>query len=324
MTDVGYLGAPAEPAPPGRREGEAPAAGPGGAHRRRGKPGSLGRDAWRDLRGNPIFIISTVIIFTLVLMAAFPGWFTAKSPTFCDLNLSRGGPSSEAWFGYDVQGCDVYTRTIYGARASILVGVFTTLSVVLIGGLVGMIAGLYGGWVDSTLSRITEIFFGIPLLLGGIVVLLSFPSGANTPEWQTIAKVVLTLGVLGWTSLARIMRSTVIQVKHADYVMAARGLGGSAPRILRQHVLPNAVAPVIVYATIVLGVFIVIEATLSYLGIGLQPPVISWGVAINQATEFARQSPHMLLFPGIFLSVTVLAFIMLGDAVRDALDPKLR
>jgi oligopeptide transport system permease protein len=265
-----------------------------------------------------------VIIFMLVLMAAFPGWFTAKSPTFCDLNLSRGGPSSEAWFGYDVQGCDVYARTIYGARASILVGVFTTLSVVLIGGLVGMLAGFYGGWVDSVLSRITEIFFGIPLLLGGIVVLLSFPSGANTPEWQTIAKVVLTLGVLGWTSLARIMRSTVVQVKHADYVMAARGLGGKAPRILRQHVLPNAVAPVIVYATIVLGVFIVIEATLSYLGIGLQPPVVSWGVAINQATEFARQSPHMLLFPGVFLSVTVLAFIMLGDAVRDALDPKLR
>jgi oligopeptide transport system permease protein len=324
MTDVGYLGAAAEPAPPGRREDEPPSAGPGGAHRRRGKPRSLSRDAWRDLRGNPIFVISAVVIFILVLMAAFPGWFTAKSPTFCDLNLSRGGPSSEAWFGYDVQGCDVYARTIYGARASILVGVFTTLSVVVIGGLVGMIAGFYGGWVDSTLSRITEIFFGIPLLLGGIVVLLSFPSGADTSEWQTIAKVVLTLGVLGWTSLARIMRSTVIQVKHADYVMAARGLGGSAPRILRQHVLPNAVAPVIVYATIVLGVFIVIEATLSYLGIGLQPPVISWGVAINQATEFARQSPHMLLFPGIFLSVTVLAFIMLGDAVRDALDPKLR
>ncbi len=324
MTDVGYLGAAAEPAPPGRREDEPPSAGPGGAHRRRGKPRSLSRDAWRDLRGNPIFVVSAMVIFILVLMAAFPGWFTAKSPTFCDLNLSRGGPSSEAWFGYDVQGCDVYARTIYGARASILVGVFTTLSVVLIGGLVGMIAGFYGGWVDSTLSRITEIFFGIPLLLGGIVVLLSFPSGADASEWQTIGKVVLTLGVLGWTSLARIMRSTVIQVKHADYVMAARGLGGSAIRILRQHVLPNAVAPVIVYATIVLGVFIVIEATLSYLGIGLQPPVISWGVAINQATEFARQSPHMLLFPGIFLSVTVLAFIMLGDAVRDALDPKLR
>jgi oligopeptide transport system permease protein len=319
MTDLNYIpsGVPDGPAVP-------PVPPAGGAHKRRAKPASLGRDAWRDLRANPIFVISAVIIFVLVVMAAFPGLFTDKSPTFCDLNLSRVGPSGEAWFGYDVQGCDVYARTIYGARASILVGVFTTLAVVVIGGLVGMIAGYYGGGVDSVLSRITEIFFGIPLLLGGIIVLVSLPSGANTPEWQTIAKVVLTLGVLGWTSLARIMRSTVMQVKHADYVMAARGLGGKTPRILRRHVLPNAVAPVIVYATIVLGVFIVIEATLSYLGIGLQPPVVSWGVAINEATEFARQSPHMLLFPGAFLSVTVLAFIMLGDAVRDALDPKLR
>jgi oligopeptide transport system permease protein len=120
------------------------------------------------------------------------------------------------------------------------------------------------------------------------------------------------------------MRSTVIQVKHADYVSAARALGGGAPRILRSHVLPNAVAPVIVYATIVLGIFIGVEATLSFLGIGLQPPVISWGVAIDDASTYIRQSPHMLLFPGAFLTITVLAFIMLGDAVRDAFDPRLR
>jgi oligopeptide transport system permease protein len=140
----------------------------------------------------------------------------------------------------------------------------------------------------------------------------------------TIGKVVIALTILAWTSLARIMRSTVIQVKHADYVSAARALGGGAPRILRSHVLPNAVAPVIVYATIVLGIFIGVEATLSFLGIGLQPPVISWGVAINDASTYIRQSPHMLLFPGALLTITVLAFIMLGDAVRDAFDPRLR
>ncbi|MGH8823082.1 MAG: ABC transporter permease, partial [Jiangellaceae bacterium] len=207
---------------------------------------------------------------------------------------------------------------------SILVGVFTTMAVTIIGGLIGMIAGFYSGWVDNVLSRILEIFFGIPLLLGGILVLASFPSNPGTPQLVTIGKVVLALAVLGWTSLARIMRSTVIQVKHSDYVSAARALGGGAPRILRSHVLPNAVAPVIVYATIVLGIFIGLEATLSYLGIGLQPPVISWGVAINDASTYIRQSPHMLLFPGAFLTVTVLAFIMLGDAVRDAFDPRLR
>jgi oligopeptide transport system permease protein len=120
------------------------------------------------------------------------------------------------------------------------------------------------------------------------------------------------------------MRSTVLQVKQADYVNAARALGGGAPRILRKHVVPNALAPVIVYATIVFGIFIATEATLSFLGIGLVPPVISWGVAINNASDFVRQSPHMLLFPGLFLSITVLAFIMMGDAVRDAFDPRLR
>ena len=288
------------------------------------KPRSLTSDALRDLRRNPIFIVSAVIIVVLIVMAIFPGLFTNKDPRFCDLNLSRQGPSSGAWFGYDVQGCDVYARTIYGARASILVGLVTTLVMVIIGGLLGMVAGFYGGATDSVISRITDIFFGIPLLLGGILVLASFPSTQATPPLVTIGKVSLAMAILAWTSLARIMRSTVIQVKQADYVNAARALGGGAPRILSKHVVPNALAPTIVYATIVFGIFIATEATLSFLGIGLVPPVISWGVAINQASDFVRQSPHMLLFPGLFLSVTVLAFIMMGDAVRDAFDPRLR
>ena len=288
------------------------------------KPRSLTSDALRDLRRNPIFIISAVIIVVLVVMAAFPGLFTSKDPTFCDLNLSRQGPSSDAWFGYDVQGCDVYTRTIYGARASILVGLVTTLAVVLLGGLLGMIAGFYGGLTDSIVSRVIDIFFGIPLLLGGILMLTSFPSDQSTPQLVTISKVSIALAILAWTSLARIMRSTVLQVKQADYVNAARALGAGAPRILARHVVPNALAPTIVYGTIVFGIFIATEATLSYLGIGLVPPVISWGVAINSASDFVRQSPHMLLFPGMFLCITVLAFIMMGDAVRDAFDPRLR
>jgi oligopeptide transport system permease protein len=291
---------------------------------RQEKPRSLTTDALNDLRRNPIFIISAVIIVVLVVIAVFPGLFTSKDPRFCDLNLSRQGPSADAWFGYDVQGCDVYVRTIYGARASILVGLVTTTAVVIIGGLLGMVAGFYGGKTDSIVSRITDIFFGIPLLLGGIIVLTSFPSDQSTPQLVTIGKVSLALAILAWTSLARIMRSTVIQVKQADYVNAARALGGAAPRILRKHVVPNALAPVIVYATIVFGIFIATEATLSYLGIGLVPPVISWGVAINSAADYVRQSPHMILFPGLFLSVTVLAFIMMGDAVRDAFDPRLR
>lgn len=165
------------------------------------KPRSLAGDAWRDLRRNPVFIISAVIILVLVVMAAVPGLFTNKDPAFCDLQFSRQGPGGGAPFGYDLQGCDVYARTIYGARASILVGVFTTIAVVLIGCTIGMISGFYGGWIDSVMSRFTDIFFGIPLLLGAIIVLTTFPSGANTPAVETIGKVVLALGVLGWTSV---------------------------------------------------------------------------------------------------------------------------
>jgi oligopeptide transport system permease protein len=290
-----------------------------------GKPRSLWRDAYDDLKRRPLFLISLVLIAIFVLMALFPQLFAlGRDPFDCDLSRSRQAPSSEAWFGYDLQGCDVYARTIYGARASILVGVLTTLSVVVIGGVVGMTAGFFGRWVDSIASRITDIFFAIPLLLGGIMVLTAFPSNPQTPELVTIFKVVLALSVLGWTAIARIMRSSVIQVKSTDFVQAARALGASSNRIITRHVLPNSLAPVIVVAMISLGGYISAEATLSFLGIGLQPPVVSWGIAINDAATYVRTSPHMLLFPAAFLSLTVFAFIMMGDAVRDALDPKLR
>jgi oligopeptide transport system permease protein len=311
---------------PGTVTPEAPAAPPAAPARvpPGEKPRSLGQDAWDQLRRNPVAIVSAVIIVVLVVMAVAPGVFTSKDPNFCQGSLSRQSPSSSAWFGYDVQGCDVYARTIYGARASMLVGLLASVSAVLVGSLLGMLAGYFGGITDSVISRITDIFFGIPLLLGGIIVLTTFPSGEGTNEWWSILKVGIALAALGWPSINRIMRSVVLQVKQMDYVAAARALGATAPRILRVHVLPNAIQPVIVYGTIALGAFIGAEATLSYLGIGLQPPAISWGIAISSAQDYMRTSPHMLLFPGLFLSLTVLAFIMLGDAVRDALDPKLR
>jgi oligopeptide transport system permease protein len=295
----------------------------GGGHRA-AVPRSLAGDAWRDLRRSPIFLISAGSIVLLVAMAAVPGLFTNADPDACDLANSRQPPSGSAWFGHDLQGCDLYARTIYGARASILVGVLTTLGIAVVGSVVGMLAGYHGGRVDTLLSRLTDMFFAVPMLLGAVLVLATFPATVGTPAWQTIGKVVLALGVLGWTTVARLMRSSVIQVKQADYVQAARGLGAGTRRIMLRHILPNALAPVIVYSTIILGVFVVLEATLSFLGIGLQAPVISWGIAISEARAYIRQSPHMLLFPGAFLSVTVLAFIMLGDAVRDAFDPRLR
>ena len=291
-----------------------------------GRPASLWSDAWKEMRRNPLFWISSALILVLLVMAAAPGLFTSVDPNYAVLNEARQGPSDQHVFGTTSLGYDVYSRTIYGARASILVGIFSSLVTAVVGSVVGLLSGFYGGWLDAVVSRIGEIFFAIPLLLGGILFLYVFPNNLSTPLWQQVGKVVLVIAVFGWPSVARLMRSSVLQVKPNDYVNAARALGSSPFRLIVQHILPNAVAPVIVVSTLNLGVFISVEATLSYLNIGLRPPAVSWGIDISSASSIGlvRAAPNMLLFPSLFLSATVLAFIMLGDAVRDAIDPKLR
>lgn len=282
-----------------------------------GKPRSLWSDAWRDLRRNPIFIISGLIILFLVIISIWPSLIASGNPLQCDLAKAQQGSQPGAPFGYNGQGCDVYTRVVYGARTSVTVGVCATLGVALLGSVLGGLAGFFGDGWDSVLSRLTDIFFGIPVILGGLV-LLSVVS--STTVWPVVGFMVL----LGWPQISRIARGSVITAKQNDYVQAARALGASNSRLLLRHIAPNAVAPVIVVATIALGTFISLEATLSYLGAGLKPPTVSWGIDISSASPYIRNAPHMLLWPAGALAITVLAFIMLGDAVRDALDPKLR
>ncbi|GAA0591747.1 ABC transporter permease [Streptomyces crystallinus] len=282
-----------------------------------GKPRSLWGDAWRDLRRNPVFLISGLIILFLVVISLWPSLIASGNPLKCDLSKAQLGSRPGHPFGYDGQGCDVYTRTVYGARTSVTVGVCTTLGVALFGSLVGGLAGFFGGGWDALLSRVTDIFFGIPVVLGGLVFLSVVTSST---VWPVIGFMIL----LGWPQIARIARGSVITAKQNDYVQAARALGASNSRMLLRHIAPNAVAPVIVVATIALGTYISLEATLSYLGVGLKPPSVSWGIDISAASQYIRNAPHMLLWPAGALAITVLAFIMLGDAVRDALDPKLR
>ncbi|WP_435746957.1 ABC transporter permease [Nocardioides sp. SYSU DS0663] len=283
---------------------------------------SLRADAWSDLRRNPLFWISAVLIAIFALMAIWPGLFTDTSPRAFNLAEARKSPDGENWFGRDVQGYDLYARCIHGARASILVGIFAAAGTAIIGSLFGLIAGYTGGWLDALISRFAEIFFALPLILGAIIILTSLPE--SNSYFLIVFKVVLVFWVLGWPSIFRLMRSAVLQVRPNDYVQAARALGASPTRIIASHVLPNAVGPVIVVSTINLGVYISAEAALSFIGIGLQPPTVSWGVMISDALRAMRSAPHVLLFPAAFLSVAVLAFIMLGDAVRDAFDPKNR
>jgi peptide/nickel transport system permease protein/oligopeptide transport system permease protein len=263
--------------------------------------------------------ISSAVVITLVTsMAAFPALWTRTNPRDCDIRLSKARPSAQHVFGTNELGCDYYSMTIHGARTSIIVALFATALVVAIGGLFGMTAGFYGGWVDSVLSRLTDIFFALPFLLGALVFL-------SMLRTQSVWTVVGAFATLGWPGLARIVRASVLATKNMDYVQAARTLGAGDRRLLLRHILPNASAPAIVVATIALGGYVASEATLSYLGIGLQPPTISWGIMIAQGQSWVTSGyPHLLLFPAAFLSATVLAFILLGDALRDALDPKLR
>ncbi|MBT2386916.1 ABC transporter permease [Streptomyces sp. ISL-11] len=282
-----------------------------------GKARSLWSDAWHDLRRNPVFVVSALIIIFLVLIAVWPGLIASGNPLQCDLAKAQEGSQPGHPFGYDAQGCDVYTRTVHGARASIAVGICATAGATLLGSVLGGLAGFFGGWWDALLSRIADIFFGIPIILGGLVFLSVVTSGS---VWPVVGFIVL----LGWPQISRIARGSVVTARQNDYVQAARALGAGNARMLLRHIAPNAVAPVIVVATIALGTYIALEATLSFVGVGLKPPTVSWGIDISNASVQIRNAPHMLLWPAGALSITVLAFIMLGDAVRDALDPKLR
>jgi oligopeptide transport system permease protein len=281
-------------------------------------PSSMWGEAWRHLRRRPLFWVSALLILVAVLMAVVPQLFTSVDPRACTLSNSLGGPQAGHPFGFDRQGCDIYSRTIYGARASVSVGLLTTALVVVIGTFIGAIAGYFGGILDTLLSRVTDIFFAIPLVLAAIVVMQMFK------DHRTIITVVLVLGLFGWTNIARITRGAVMGVKNEEYVTAARALGASRFKILASHIMPNAAAPIIVYATVALGTFIVAEATLSFLGIGLPPSIVSWGGDISAAQASLRTAPMVLFYPAMALALTVLSFIMLGDVVRDALDPKAR
>lgn len=282
-----------------------------------GAPRGFWGQVWHALRRNPIFLISVTLIALVLVVAAFPGLFTEQDPRYCVVDNSLLPPSSAHWFGFDLQGCDIYARTIYGARASVLTGVGAALLFVLIGASLGALAGYYGGLLDSVISRLSEIVYAVPLMLAAIVLM-------QLSEERTIGLVIVTLAAFTWPQAARIARGAVIAAKHSEYVLAARALGVSRFGILVRHVLPNSLGPVIVVTAIWLGVFIVTEATLSFLGVGLPPTEVSWGADIATGQQQLRGGSLILFYPATALALTVLSFIMLGDALGDAIDPKTR
>ncbi|MGY1669648.1 ABC transporter permease [Geodermatophilus sp. SYSU D00710] len=287
---------------------------------------SLWSDAWGQLRRSVTFWVGAVLCVLFVMMALFPSVFArGADPRACDLSNSRGTPSADHWLGFDQQGCDYLANVVYGARNSLLIGVLGVLGVLVLGVVVGAVAGFYGRLTDSILSRVADIFYALPLILGALVLLRVGPStGLPVISDRGPGAVAIALAAFGWMTAMRLVRSQVIAVKSSDYVAAARAMGASDLRILVRHIMPNAVAPVLVYATITIGVLIAAEATLTFLGVGLQPPAISWGLQIDTGQELLRTAPHLVLFPSIALTLTVMAFILMGDALRDALDPRQR
>ncbi|WP_210506824.1 ABC transporter permease [Naasia sp. SYSU D00057] len=283
------------------------------------KPSNLWRDAWRDLRRRPIFWISGALILFIVFVAMFPGLFTSTPPdSGCELSNSNAGPSAGHPWGYTKQGCDIYSRVVHGASTSLSVG-FIVIALTTITGIVfGALAGFFGGWVDTVLMRAGDIFFSIPYILAAVVIMSVFSAHRN------VLVIALAIGVFAWPTTARVLRSEVLRVKNSDFVAAATATGLSKLGILFRHVLPNSIAPVIVVTTLSLGAAITAEATLSFLGVGLPGSVMSWGNDISQAQRDLRTDPQTLIIPSIALTTTVLSFILLGEALRDALDPKAR
>ncbi|QAY70310.1 ABC transporter permease [Xylanimonas protaetiae] len=289
------------------------------------KQRSLWSDAWHTLRRSWMFWVGAFLALVFTTMAVAPRLFTSADPRECDLAFSGQAPSAAHWFGFDQQGCDFYANVIYGARNSLAIGLLSVIALLAVGTVLGAVSGYYGGLSDTLLSRLTDIFYALPLILGAIVLLRVGPeTGIPLLEDRGVGAIVIALTAFGWMTAMRLVRSQVIQLKNTDFVAAARALGAGSVRVLVRHILPNAVAPVLVYATITVGVLIAAEATLTFLGVGLTRPAISWGLQINSGQSLLRTAPHVVLFPSLFLSLTVMAFTLLGDSLRDALDPKAR
>jgi oligopeptide transport system permease protein len=321
-----------------------------------GREASLLSDAWRQLRRNPQFVIAAIIILGYVFMALFPEVIAPGGITRaeCQVRLGSQPPPwldstseapSDAIFGLDPGGCPYFERVIYGTIPSMIIGPSVAFFAFMIAMVFGTIAGYYGGKTDTIISRLTEVILALPFILGALVFITAFRGASSddadaSPLLRFLARifeaideftgqngiglVVMILVAFGWPTMLRLARSSVISTRNADYIEAARALGASDFRIMTRHVVPNSLAPVLVYAAITVGVAIVAEAALSFLGVGLQTPAVSWGLQLSVAQNRLQSDPHLMLFPAIFLSILVFSVILIGDALRDALDPKLR
>lgn len=270
---------------------------------------------WRRFARNRLAVVGLVIIAILVLAAIFAPLITSYSYSATGPDR-RFGPSRDHWFGTDRLGRDMFTRVVYGARVSLKIGFLATLMSMVIGVLLGSAAGYFGGVIDNLLMRLTDVFLAIPYIVLAISVAVVFGRSENS--------LILVIGLTGWLAVARVVRSSYISLKNQEFVEAARALGLGRTRIMYRHILPNAIQPIIVYGTLAIGGAILTEAALSFLGAGVQSPTPAWGLMVAEGKGNLANEPHLLFFPGGAIALTVLAFLFVGDGLRDALDPRLK
>ncbi len=277
---------------------------------------SLWSDAWRRLKKNRAAVASAGILFSVILFCLFGPFFSSYRFDSQDLAYGAQGPSFQHWFGTDYLGRDLLVRCMVGGRLSLLIGVAATLVSLLIGVLFGAIAGYVGGRADAVMMRIVDILYTMPFLFFAILLLAVFG--------RSLWLVFVALGAVTWLTMSRIVRGQVMSLRNAEFVQAAETMGVSHAGILFRHLIPNALGPIIVYATLTVPAVMLQEAFLSFLGLGIAAPAASWGLLVSDGAANMNFLPHLLLFPAGLLALTLLCLNFLGDGLRDALDPRMR
>ena len=273
------------------------------------------RRQWRAFSRNKLAVASLVILVIIHLAALLAPWLTQYEPARVSPRDSLLGPSWDHFLGTDNYGRDVFTRLLYGGRVSLVVGLASVAVSMVVGTLVGALSGFFSGWPDAVLMRFTDAMLAVPVFFLLLLVLTIFGGAATT--------IVLVIGLTSWMGIARLVRGEILRFTEMEFVEAARSIGASPMRVLFLHVLPHAFSSMIVAATIGIAYAILIESSLSYLGLGIQPPTATWGNMLQDAQQFLFNAPILSVYPGVMIFVTVLAYNFLGDGLRDALDPRL-
>ena len=275
---------------------------------------SLWSDAWRRLLANKAALVGGIILLILIFLAIFAPWIAPHSYSYQNLELGAQPPSSDFLLGTDTLGRDLFSRILYGARVSLLVGFVATGVALIIGVSWGIVAGYFGGRVDSIMMRIVDVLYGLPFII--FIILLMVIFGRNI--WLLFG----AIGAVEWLTMARIVRGQVLTIKNQEYVLAAQAMGVSNIQMFRKHIFPNILGPIAVYATLTIPQVMLLEAFLSFLGLGVQPPMSSWGTLIRYGVESMEEYSWLLIYPGLTFTITLFALNFFGDGLRDALDPK--